>query len=173
MAFRSLADVGESDFVEAIRRATAGSLDRFIPLFIEQAGSDLAFARHYFDFSRGNDNFDAAWWQLAHTAAGELVGLVQPELLPFPSPAGTYDGLVAYLGVVPEKRGQGYVHDLLAKATSVMQEAGAGKIDAQTDSRNAPMRRAFGRAKYQQHNTVLKYHAAIGDLLKGHAYNAR
>ena len=165
LVFRSLPAVGEAPFLEAIRRATAASLDRFIPLFVEQAGSDRAFARHYFDFSRGNANFDPDWWHLAYDGAGELVGLIQPELFPFPSPEGAYDGLVAYLGVVPQQRGKGYVHDLLAKATAVARAAGAATVYAQTDTRNAPMLRAFERAGYARHNTILKYHAPIAGVL--------
>jgi ribosomal protein S18 acetylase RimI-like enzyme len=57
--------------------------------------------------------------------------------------------VVAYLGVVPELRGNGYVDDLLAEITHLLAAAGAQWIQADTDLANRPMAAAFQRAGYR------------------------
>ena len=57
--------------------------------------------------------------------------------------------VVAYLGVVPELRGNGYVEDLLAEITHLLAVAGAQWIQADTDLANRPMAAAFQRAGYR------------------------
>ena len=56
----------------------------------------------------------------------------------------------AYIAVLPEHRGHGYVDDLLAETTRVLTEHGADRIGADTDSTNAPMAAAFDRAGYRR-----------------------
>jgi hypothetical protein len=57
--------------------------------------------------------------------------------------------VVAYLGVVPEQRGHGYVNDLLAEITHVLIEERAERIVADVDLANAPMVAALDRAAYR------------------------
>ena len=82
------------------------------------------------------------WWRAAYTSDGEPVGFVVP----------TADGdfhAVGYLGVVPGRRGRGYVHDLLGAATRFLAvEQDAERIVANTDVGNVPMAAAFARAGY-------------------------
>jgi RimJ/RimL family protein N-acetyltransferase len=85
--------------------------------------------------------YDPAWWQLAYTTTGDLVGLIMPALSP------TY-ATIGYIGVVPEHRGRGYIDDLLHQATAILSTSGAMTIRADTDIANLPMANAFRRAGY-------------------------
>jgi ribosomal protein S18 acetylase RimI-like enzyme len=79
--------------------------------------------------------------RLAHDPAGRPVGITVPGL-------GPWGPDVAYIGVLPEHRGRGYVDDLLLEATHLLVEAGATEIDAATDVGNTPMAAAFMRCGY-------------------------
>lgn len=59
-----------------------------------------------------------------------------------------YNAVIAYLGVLPAHRGNGYIHDVLAAGTSLLAAQGVPRIRAATDVGNAPMAAAFARAGY-------------------------
>jgi len=59
-----------------------------------------------------------------------------------------YNPIIAYLGVVPIHRGNGYVDDILAEGTRILAENGAPRIRASTDLDNVPMAAAFERGGY-------------------------
>ncbi|WKU47604.1 GNAT family N-acetyltransferase [Streptomyces sp. VNUA116] len=82
-----------------------------------------------------------AWWKLAHTAGGELVGIH----IPAHNPAGP---CVGYIGVVPGQRGRGYAYDLLVECTRDLVDEGATRIAAATDQGNFPMAANFAKAGY-------------------------
>ncbi len=84
---------------------------------------------------------DRDWWRLARHTEGVLVGFVIPSATPSVPNIG-------YLGVVPEARGQRYVDDLVAEATSFHAQRGATQISATTDITNLPMAAAFARHGY-------------------------
>ena len=79
--------------------------------------------------------------RLAYDHAGSCVGITAPGLGPFGPD-------VAYVGVPPEHRGNGYTDDLLLEASHLLAEAGATEIEAATDVGNAPMAAAFARCGY-------------------------
>jgi RimJ/RimL family protein N-acetyltransferase/predicted N-acetyltransferase YhbS len=140
LSFRSLEEVGEDAFVEAMREVSEGTLDREIRSERERLGAQRA-AREFFEDAR-KVKHDPAWWRLAYARDGELVGLVMPA-----EPPGFLT--IFYVGVVPRMRGQGYIDDLLAAGTASLLEAlGQDKepLLADTDVANAPMADAFERA---------------------------
>ena len=138
LAFRTLEEVGEEAFVEAMARVSEGTLDRAIRDERERVGPEEA-ARGWFFEESGKPEHDASWWRLAYDKpGGELVGLVMP--------AKPVAMTINYIGVVPEHRGKGYVDDLLALGTATLHEAGPESITADTDARNKPMAAAFERA---------------------------
>jgi len=138
LTFRTLEEVGEETFVDAMARVSEGTLDRAIRDERERMGPERA-ARGFFEDS-GKLEYDARWWQLAYDKPnGELVGLVMPAKLPVSM-------TIYYIGVVPEHRGNGYVDDLLALGTTTLHEAGPESITADTDARNKPMAAAFERS---------------------------
>ncbi|MEJ7815587.1 MAG: hypothetical protein WKF53_10475 [Rubrobacter sp.] len=142
LSFRTLEEVGEDAFVEAMTEVSEGTLDREIRGERERLGAQRA-AREFFEDAR-KVKHDPAWWRLAYAPNGELVGLVMPA-----EPPGFLT--IFYVGVVSRMRGQGYVDDLLAACTATLLEArretGNEKpLLADTDVANEPMAAAFERA---------------------------
>ena len=117
LSFRTLEEVGEEAFVDVIRRISEDTLDARIWEDRERLGPAEA-ARSYFEDAR-RVRHEPSWWRLAYEGRdGQLVGLVMPAEPPaFLS--------VYYVGVVPEKRGRGYVDDLLAAGTAILLSARA------------------------------------------------
>lgn len=143
LSFRTLEEVGEDAFVDAMRRVSEGTLDREIREERERLGPQGA-ARDFFEDAR-RVKHEPSWWRLAYDRpGGDLAGLVMPA-----EPPGFLT--VFYVGVVPEMRGRGYVDDLLTAGTVTLLGAraagGAEKpLRADTDVANAPMAAAFERA---------------------------
>jgi hypothetical protein len=129
LVFRSMAEVGEAAFRAAADRVTAGTLDRRI-------GDDDIFAD-----LQGLEH-EPGWWELAYTPDGALAGLVMPALAPSMATIG-------YVGVVPEQRGRGHVHALLARGTATLVRIGRWPVRADTDTGNTPMANAFRRAGWR------------------------
>jgi RimJ/RimL family protein N-acetyltransferase len=143
LSFRTLEEVGEDAFVDAMRKVSEGTLDREIREERERLGPQEA-AREFFEDAQ-RVKHEPSWWQLAYSRPeGELVGLVMPA-----EPPGFLT--IFYVGVVPEMRGRGYVDDLLTAGTATLLEARARDgnekpLRADTDVANAPMATAFERA---------------------------
>jgi ribosomal protein S18 acetylase RimI-like enzyme len=100
-------------------RVRQGSLD---PSDVTSSGSVLPHA--------------AKWWRLAYDPGRSLVGLVQPG-------QNESGATIEWIGVVPEQRGRGYVHEVLAGGMAVLSAAGADTIRADTHIRNRAMQRAL------------------------------
>jgi hypothetical protein len=141
LSFRTLEEVGEEAYVEAMRMVSEGTLDREIQGEREMLGAKQA-AREFFEDARRVEH-EPSWWRLAYTAEEELVGLVIPA-----EPPGFLT--IFYVGVVPEMRGQANVDDLLAFGTAMLLEARRRNmydkpLKADTDVANGPMAAAFER----------------------------
>jgi GNAT superfamily N-acetyltransferase len=80
-----------------------------------------------------------AWWRIAARPGGEPAGFVIPA-------RNSYHAIIAYLGVLPACRGQGYVSEILAEGTRVLAAQDVPRIRASTDLGNVPMAAAFSRA---------------------------
>lgn len=130
LVFRSMAEVGEAEFRAATERVTEGTLDRRIG--DEDMFADMQGLRH-----------EPGWWELAYGPDGALVGLVMPALAPSMATIG-------YVGVVPERRGRGHVHALLARGTATLARIGRWPVRADADTRNSPMADAFRRAGWRE-----------------------
>jgi ribosomal protein S18 acetylase RimI-like enzyme len=81
------------------------------------------------------------WWRVATLPDGQAVGFVVPA-------RNAYNPIIAYLAVLPEHRGHGYVDDILAEGTRILAEQDVPRIRASTDVGNVPMANAFQRAGY-------------------------
>lgn len=130
LVFRSMAEVGEAAFRVATDQVTVGTLDRRI-------GDEDIFAD-----AQGLEH-EPGWWELAYGPDGALVGLVMPALAPSMATIG-------YVGVVPERRGRGHVHALLARGTATLARIGRWPVRADADTRNTPMADAFRRAGWRE-----------------------
>ncbi|MGK5530023.1 GNAT family N-acetyltransferase [Streptomyces sp. URMC 129] len=125
--------------LDVLCRVQEGTLDAHARRTVEAGGVRLA-AQEELDFFRWCPS-PRAWWQLAFTPGGELVGIHVPA-------RNHAKPIVGFIGVVPEQRGHGYGYDLLAECTHVLAAEGVTEIAASTDLGNAPMAAAFTRAGY-------------------------
>ncbi|MFS0554511.1 GNAT family N-acetyltransferase [Brevibacillus sp. 179-C9.3 HS] len=141
IVYRSLPEVGEAAFVDAILRVSHFTHDQQITEERLAKGA-LAQAQEMF-LDLQQMKYQPEWWQLAYTAQNELIGFVMPTVSP------TF-ATIGYIGVLPEHRGRGYIDRLLKQATEVLVQAGETYIRADTDVKNTPMARAFLRAGYHQ-----------------------
>ena len=85
-------------------------------------------------------------WKVAEAPDGAAIGFIIPMRT-------AYDASISYLGVVPEHRGHGYVHDLLAETVHVHHDNAETRIVGTTDLANAPMRAAFEGAGFKMTRT--------------------
>jgi GNAT superfamily N-acetyltransferase len=127
-------------FVDVFMRVSEGSLDAGTAREIGRLGVEGA-AREDVNVYKAMPG-DRAWWRLAYDADDKLVGFAIPS-------ANAGGPVVGYLGVVPERRGQGLIDDLLAEITHLLVETGAEQIRADTDFGNVPMAKAFARQGYR------------------------
>ena len=140
LSLRTLEEVGEEAFVDAMMEVSTGTLDREIQAETERLGARGA-AREFFEDAQKVQH-DPSWWRLAYALDGELVGLIMPA----EPPAFL---TIFYVGVVPGMRGRRYVDDLLTAGTATLLEARSRDerpLIADTDVSNAPMAAAFERA---------------------------
>jgi GNAT superfamily N-acetyltransferase len=172
LSFRTLDEVGEDAFVDAMMRVSEGTLDREIREERERLGP-LGAARDFFEDAR-RVKHDPLWWRLAYDGPdGDLAGLVMPA-----EPPGFLT--LFYVGVVPGMRGRGYVDDLLAAGTAALlgahaQSGGEKPLRADTDVANAPMAAAFGRAGWTRfagrREYVVDLAPALGDDARPGGYS--
>jgi RimJ/RimL family protein N-acetyltransferase len=143
LVFRTLEEVGKEPFIDAMERVSEGTLDREIRAEREKLGTKRAAQEFFDDASRVQH--DASWWRLAYAPNGELAGLIMPA-----EPPGFLT--IFYVGVVPDMRGRGYAHDLLAAGTATLLEAHSNDkpLIADTDVSNEPMAAAFKRAGWRR-----------------------
>lgn len=128
-------------FLDLFARVTDGSLDAATRREVARGGAAAA-AEEDLDIYRSMPG-DRDWWRVARDAEGTVVGFAIPS-------ANGGGPVVGYLGVLPERRGQGYVDDLLAEITWILAANGAERIRADTDFANLPMAAAFERAGYSR-----------------------
>jgi RimJ/RimL family protein N-acetyltransferase len=139
LAFRAVADTGE--LVALMTRALDGTLDAHSQADLSVMSAHEAAVKHYEEefaaFSSPRE-----WWRVATLRHdGTPVGFVVPA-------RNAYHPIIAYLGVLPEHRGRGYVHGILAEGTRILADEGVPRIRAATDLGNVPMANAFARAGY-------------------------
>jgi ribosomal protein S18 acetylase RimI-like enzyme len=159
LSARSLEEVGEEAFVDAIRRALEGTLNRGTAREVALTGAARK-ARGLLDGARrlvcdGGWRADAGWWRLGYTGGGALAGFVMPAV------NASGDGVLWWIGVVPEQRGRGYVDDLLTWVVETLVQAGVRRIVADTDVENWPMARAFRRTGWRQFATSATYMVSL------------
>ncbi|GAA3308769.1 hypothetical protein GCM10020295_71660 [Streptomyces cinereospinus] len=129
-------------FVALFRRVLDGTLDAASRAGAAALGAE-AQARADVAFYRDSMPGERSWWRVAEDADGRTVGFALPS-------RNTGSHVVGYLGVLPERRGHGYVDDLLAEITRILaEEAGAEAVRADTDLTNRPMAAAFDRLGYR------------------------
>ncbi|WP_055669572.1 GNAT family N-acetyltransferase [Desnuesiella massiliensis] len=132
---KSLQEVNSEEYINAIEQVTEGTLDSDDLECIGEFGSKQA-AINYFNLLK-DIHFDNNWWKLAYTRDDELIGLVVPQKL------NDDVGAINYIGVVPAKRGRGYVKDLIIEGIRILNENGIKKVIADIDVKNYPLEKAL------------------------------
>ncbi|HEY0755956.1 MAG TPA: GNAT family N-acetyltransferase [Ktedonobacteraceae bacterium] len=129
----------EAFLQEIFQRTLTQSLDRGIQRDLTEFGQEEG-ARRRLKESRISHRLPDGW-QIASLPEGEPVGIIM---------VGKNDGgpIIDYLGILPEHRGHGYVHGLLAQGVNILLMSGAKRIRSDCDVNNEPMIRAFQRAAF-------------------------
>ncbi len=136
VTFREPAD--NEEIVELMTLALDGTLDAHSQNDMAQMSAREAAVRH-FDDELASCESPRDWWRVATRGDGEPVGFVMPA-------RNHYNAIIAYLAVLPEHRGNGYVNEILAEGTNILAQENVPRIRASTDLANAPMAVAFERA---------------------------
>ncbi|MEV7806446.1 GNAT family N-acetyltransferase [Microbispora sp. NPDC088329] len=139
LTFRPVA--GREELVALMTLVLDGTLDAHSRADLAGMPAERVAAAHY-DDELARYRSPREWWRIATSPAGDPVGFVIPA-------RNEYSPMIAYIGVVPAHRGNGYVDDLLAEGTRILAEQGVPRVRAATDVGNVPMARAFLRAGYE------------------------
>jgi RimJ/RimL family protein N-acetyltransferase len=141
LAFRPPRD--RAELVELMTRALEATLDAHSREALKRGTAEQAAAEQYdAEFMAYTSPRD--WWRVATLADGEPVGFVIPA-------RNNYNPIIAYIAVLPQYRGRGYVDEILAEGTRTLVANNVPRIRASTDLGNTPMADAFQRAGYIVH----------------------
>jgi RimJ/RimL family protein N-acetyltransferase len=146
LVFRPVQDTGE--LLTLMTRALDGTLDAHSRDDLTRMTPRAAATRHY-DDELARYTSPRGWWRIAARPGGAAVGFVIPA-------RNAYHPIIAYLAVLPEHRGHGYIDGILAEGTRVLSEQQVPRIRASTDVGNVPMARAFQRAGYVNFEREIK-----------------
>ena len=140
LVFRSLREVGERTFVDAIASTYRGTRDSWLTSETAKHGV-LGAAQADFREYQGLDHLPE-WWELGYTDDGTLAGVVMAART-----GGR--GVVGYVGVVPEQRGRGLAVQLVQRGAQHLSAAGVEDIGGDCDRDNVAMVKAFERAGFE------------------------
>jgi len=119
-----------------------GTLDAHGQADLASGLSAREAAEKHYDEELAGYTTPREWWRVAELPDGEPVGFVIPA-------RNSYNPIIAYIGVLPARRGHGYIDDVLAEGTRVLAaQDGVERIRAATDLGNVPMARSFARLGY-------------------------
>ena len=151
LVFRTREEVGELTFSQSFALSFRDSLDSEILKGYAKLGSQRIISQ-YLSACPKEDERNTWFSELAYDTQNDLVGVIMLLLSQKrKNPRkGHSIGCIYTLGVVPEKRGQGYVNDLLARGTRILEHEGADCIQATTAATNFPLANAFEKAHYKQ-----------------------
>lgn len=144
LTYRPAREHSPAEVLDLLMRISRGSLDHDTRVEVVTAGAEAEARWMYDDLM--NRKGKPGWFVIGYLGE-EPIGLVAPD-----------DHSIAYIGVVPEHRGHGYVNDLLAHGTRTLAEAGVERIVAATDVGNTPTAAAFLRAGYSEVARLYRYY---------------
>lgn len=147
LTFKSLKEVGEEEYISAIRRVTEKTLDTYDEKEVQELGEEEAARSNFYGLK--DIDFNDDWWKLAYEENGDLAGLIVPHKF------DAKVGAINYIGVVPEKRGNGYVRDLLIEGTGILMKNGIEEIIADIDTNNFPMENGLKLTGYRMNQKEL------------------
>ncbi|MDV9192133.1 GNAT family N-acetyltransferase [Streptomyces sp. SR27] len=149
LEFRPVRD--REDLVALMTPVMEGTLDAHGRADLASGMSAREAAELHFDEEFAHYSSPREWWRVAQLPeSGEPVGFVVPA-------RNNYHHTIAYIGVLPAHRGQGYIDDILAEGTRVLAAADVPRVRAATDLGNVPMAAAFARAGYVNFERAVNY----------------
>ncbi|MFJ7196495.1 MULTISPECIES: GNAT family N-acetyltransferase [unclassified Streptomyces] len=130
---------GREDLLALMTPVMEGTLDAHGQADLASGlGAREAAEKHY-DEELAKYRTPHEWWRIAELPDGEPVGFVIPA-------RNDYNPIIAYIGVLPARRGHGYIDDILAEGTRVLAaQEDVERIRAATDLGNVPMAKSFAR----------------------------
>ncbi|GAB2916617.1 GNAT family N-acetyltransferase [Nonomuraea fastidiosa] len=144
LTYRAARRMDPGEVIRLLVRISEGSLDHDTRVEVATSGAEAEARWMYDDLMARKAKPD---WFVIGYLGDSPVGLVAPD-----------DHSIAYIGVVPEHRGHGYVNDLLAHGTRTLAAEGLRRIVAATDVANAPTAAAFRRAGYSEVGRLFRYY---------------
>ncbi|WP_433549307.1 GNAT family N-acetyltransferase [Streptomyces sp. CA-294286] len=140
LVFRPVAD--REDLLAVMTPVMEGTLDAHGLADLASGMDRRQAAELHYDDEFAHFTSPRSWWRIAELDdGGGPVGFVVPA-------RNNYHPIIAYLGVLPAHRGNGYIHEILAEGTRVLAAEDVPRIRAATDLGNVPMAEAFARAGY-------------------------
>jgi hypothetical protein len=136
IGFRPASDDGE--LLDLMTLTMDGTLDAHSQQDLALMSARQGAVRH-FEEELACYSSPRQWWQIATLPGGEPAGFVIPA-------RNNYHAIIAYLGVLPAQRGNGYINEILAEGTRILAAQDVPRIRASTDLGNVPMAEAFTRA---------------------------
>jgi hypothetical protein len=136
IGFRPVSDEGE--LLDLMTLTMEGTLDAHSQQDLALMPARQGAIRH-FEEELACYSSPRQWWQIATLPGGEPAGFVIPA-------RNNYHAIIAYLGVLPAQRGNGYINEILAEGTRILATHDIPRIRASTDLGNVPMAEAFARA---------------------------
>jgi GNAT superfamily N-acetyltransferase len=136
LGFRPASDDGE--LLDLMALAMDGTLDAHSQQDLAVMSARQGAVRH-FEEELARYSSPRQWWQIATLPSGEPAGFVIPA-------RNDYHAIIAYLGVLPAHRGNGYINEILVEGTRILAAHNVPRIRASTDLGNVPMAEAFTRA---------------------------
>jgi ribosomal protein S18 acetylase RimI-like enzyme len=138
LMFRPVEDVEE--LLTLMTAVLDGTLDAHSRADLSRMSArEAAISQYEDEFSGYSSPRD--WWRIATLPEGDPVGFVIPA-------HNDYNPIIAYVAVLPQYRGRGYVDEILAEGTRVLAAQNVPRVRASTDLTNTPMAAAFRRAGY-------------------------
>jgi RimJ/RimL family protein N-acetyltransferase len=144
--WRTLAEIGDREFLDWLIRASAGDPFEDEPRDYEREYKEL--------LEHAGDRLDRGLWRVA-LLDGVPVGMV----LPLSFGGDPERGTLSYVGVLPEFRGEGLGGRLHLAGLALLAGAGVQRYVGSTDVRNEPMARVFARNGCATTRTRLHFRA--------------
>lgn len=125
----------DDEILDLMTAVVPGSLDAHTVLDLETMTPREAAHKHFSgELAQQVSSRDN--WRVATDHSRATVGFVTPG-------HNHYHPVIGYIAVLPDYRGNGYIHDILATGTRILADQGVDHIRAATDLTNLPMATAF------------------------------
>ncbi|MDQ2674588.1 MAG: GNAT family N-acetyltransferase [Chloroflexota bacterium] len=135
LVLRSVRETGVDAYAAAMAATIPGTLDGNDQFYLELCGPE-GWGR---EMVGALEEGDEDGWLLAYEPDGNRAGYVA---------VGRFEegvGTIVHIGVAPERRGRGYVDELLRAANRAARQRGYGSVLSDVDVANAPMLAAMER----------------------------